>query len=187
MAAAQGRYLTNNQFGSLMANDKISKDRTAETIAGTIVGTTITSHMVHLSAQTAVFLGTNASQINASLKQLAANNNQLNQQPQMMMQQMAMLTTNQRTTATARTRNTIGSTPNNYLGRTIPNPIYAAHPSINIHHHTSHSINNLSSNNTCGQAADVAEAATEAKHNVAEEPTAERGLRCQCHTLEGTK
>jgi hypothetical protein len=55
MTAAQGGYATNNQFAGLAADDEISNDGTAETIAGRITDT-ITSHMVHLSAQTAAFL-----------------------------------------------------------------------------------------------------------------------------------
>jgi hypothetical protein len=78
MTAAQGKYATNNQFTGLAANYDISKDGTAETIAGTIGGT-ITSQMAHFSAQTATSLETNMAQINASLQQLAENNNQLHQ------------------------------------------------------------------------------------------------------------
>jgi hypothetical protein len=122
-----GRYATNNQFAGLAANDKISEDGTVDTIAGTIADM-ITSHMAHLSAQTAASLEMNASQINASLQQLKANNAQLHQQQQIMMQQMAMLSTNERTAVTTRTRNTTGSTPNNYRGGTNANPIYSAPP-----------------------------------------------------------
>jgi hypothetical protein len=127
MMAAQGRYVTNNQFAGLAANDEISDNGTAETIAG-MIADTITSHMAFLSAQTAASLETNASQINASLQQLAANNNQLHQQQQIMMQQMAMLLTNQCTAVTTKTRNTTGGTCNNYPGGTNANPIYSAPP-----------------------------------------------------------
>jgi hypothetical protein len=61
------------------------------------------------------------------------------------------------------------------------------HPFINSHQNTSHSINNLSSNNLCSKEADVAEAAAEAEHDVAEEPVAGRDPQCQCRTSEGTK
>jgi hypothetical protein len=127
MMAAQGGYATNNQFAGLTADDEISKNGTAETIAGTIADT-ITSHMAHLSTQTATPLKTNASQINVSLQQLVANNNQLHQQQQIMMQQMAMLLTNQCTAVTTRTRNTTSGTRNNYPGGTNANPIYSAPP-----------------------------------------------------------
>ena len=127
MTAAQGGYVTNNQFTGLVADDEISKDGMAETIAGTIADT-IPSLMVHLCAQTAASLETDASQINASLQQLATNNNQLHQQQQIMMQQMAMLPKNQCTAVTTRTRNTTGGTCNNYPGLTNANPIYSAQP-----------------------------------------------------------
>ncbi len=125
--AAQGGYATNNRFAGLAADDEISNNGMAEMMAGTIADT-ITSHMAHLSVQTAASLETNASQINASLQQLAANNNQLHQLQQIMMQQMAMLLTNQRTAVTTRTRNTTGGTCNNYPGLTNANPIYSAQP-----------------------------------------------------------
>jgi hypothetical protein len=47
-----------------------------------------------LSAQTATSLKANELQLNTLLQQLTANNNQLNQQHQVMMQQLALLTTN---------------------------------------------------------------------------------------------
>ncbi len=127
MMAAQGGYATNNQFAGLAADDEISEDGTAETIAGTIAGT-ITSHMAHLSAQTAASLKTNASQINVSLQQLAgkqqstastaANNDATN----------GNVAKNQCTAMTTRTRNTTGGTPNNYPSGTNVNPIYSAPP-----------------------------------------------------------
>jgi hypothetical protein len=46
--------------------------------------------MAHLSQQTAASLEDNTSQINASLQQLASNNEQLRQQQQLPMQQMAI-------------------------------------------------------------------------------------------------
>ncbi len=124
---AQGRYATNNQFVGLAANDEISDNGMAETIAG-MIADIITSHMAHLFTQTAASLETNVSQINMSLQQLAENNNQLHQQQQIMMQQMAMLSTNQCTAVTTRTRNTTGGTCNNYPGGTNANPIHSAPP-----------------------------------------------------------
>ena len=90
--AAQGGYSSRNRFTALTTEEAGNNDasnNTAETIAGTI-----NSHMANLSAQTAATMQANASQINASVKQLADNNTQLHQQQQSMMQQMASLTTN---------------------------------------------------------------------------------------------
>ena len=90
--AAQGGYSSRNHFAALTiesAGDDNASDDTAETIAGTI-----NSYMANLSAQTTASIEANATQINASLQQLAANNTQLHQQQQAMMQQMAMLMTN---------------------------------------------------------------------------------------------
>lgn len=95
MTAAQGGYSSRNRFAALTtgeAGDDDASDDTADTIAGTI-----NSHMANLSAQTAASMQANATQINASLKQLADNNTQLHQQQQAMMQQMALLTTNANT------------------------------------------------------------------------------------------
>ena len=66
--------------------------------------------MAHLSQQTAASLEANGSQINASLQQLALNNEQLDQQQQLLMQQMAMLTTNANV---PRTRITASGAQNN--------------------------------------------------------------------------
>ncbi len=81
MTAWQGGYTSCNHFAPFQANnateDYVSDDNTAETIA-----ITINSHMANLSAQTAASLEANATQINASLQQLATNNAQLHQQQQ---------------------------------------------------------------------------------------------------------
>ena len=94
MMTGQGGYASRNRFAALAADgtaitEEASDDDTAETIAGTII-----SHMAHLSQQTTATFEANANQINASLQQLASNNEQLHQQQQALMQQMAMLTTN---------------------------------------------------------------------------------------------
>jgi hypothetical protein len=93
MMAGQGGYTSCNRFAPFQANNatdgNILDDDAAETISNTI-----NSHMANLSAQTAAFLEANATQINASLQQLATNNAQLHQQQQSLMQQMALLTTN---------------------------------------------------------------------------------------------
>jgi hypothetical protein len=91
-------------------DEEVSEDDTAETIT-----TTINSHMANLSAQTAASLDANATQINASLHQLATNNAQLHHQQQLMMQQMAMLTTN-------------ANTPRNNTYMAPPMQIYAPPP-----------------------------------------------------------
>ena len=84
----------------------MSDDDTAKTIAGII-----NSHMAHLSQQTVASLEANANQMNASLQQLASNNEQLHQQQQSLMQQIAMLTTN---TNVPRTSITAGGAWTNY-------------------------------------------------------------------------
>lgn len=92
MTAAQSGYSSRNQYAALTTDGTVEDDAsedTAETIAGTI-----NTHMANLSAQTAASLEANATHINTSLQQLAANNAQLHQQQQSLMQQMALLTTN---------------------------------------------------------------------------------------------
>jgi hypothetical protein len=97
MTAGQGGYTSCNCFAPFQANnatdDNILDNNTAETIA-----IAINSHMANLLAQTAASLKANATQINASLQQLATNNAQFHQQQQSLMQQMALLTTNAATT-----------------------------------------------------------------------------------------
>jgi hypothetical protein len=112
MTTSQGGYTSPNHFAAFAnATDKEVLDNdTAETIT-----TTINSHMANLSAQTAASLDANATQINASLQQLATNNAQLHQQQQLMMQQMAMLTTN-------------ANTPRNNTYMAPPTQIYAPLP-----------------------------------------------------------
>ena len=97
MTAGQEGYTSCNRFAPFQANNatdgNILDDDAAETISNTI-----NSHMANLSAQTAAFLEANATQINASLQQLATNNAQLHQQQQSLMQQMELITTNAATT-----------------------------------------------------------------------------------------
>jgi hypothetical protein len=88
MPAGQGGCASRNRYAALTAGGntkEVLDDDTTETIAGTI-----NSHMAHLSQQTAASLEDNTSQINASLQQLASNNEQLRQQQQLPMQQMAI-------------------------------------------------------------------------------------------------
>jgi hypothetical protein len=95
--AAQGDYT--NRYTGLSAEDEVYGNDTAETIAGMI-----NLHMANLSAQTTASIEASTAQINVSLQQLAANNNQLNLQQQAILQQiMAMLSTNPPHTAIART------------------------------------------------------------------------------------
>jgi hypothetical protein len=93
MTTGQGGYTSFNRFAGLTTDDDISKDKTTDTIVGTI-----NSHMANLSAnvsaQTAASNGANSSLINASLQQFAADESQWNQQHQQMMQQLAMLSAN---------------------------------------------------------------------------------------------
>ncbi len=114
ITAGQGGYASCNRFAPLQANNamenNVLKNNTVETIA-----TTINSHMANLSAQTAASIKTNATQINASLQQLATHNAHLHQQQQSLMQQMAMLMTN-----AATTRNNVYVSP--------PAQIYAPPP-----------------------------------------------------------
>jgi hypothetical protein len=87
MTAGQGGYASCNRFAGFAnnaADDDVSDDDTAKTIA-----TTIISHMANLSKQMAASFEANTMQINASLQQLATNNARLHQQ-----QQLLMLTTN---------------------------------------------------------------------------------------------
>ena len=88
--SGQGRYLSCNAFAGLTQNndEEINNKTTGmvETIAATI-----NLHFSNLSGKTAASLDANATQVNASLQQLASNNIQLHQQQQAMMQQMALL------------------------------------------------------------------------------------------------
>jgi hypothetical protein len=113
MTTGQGGYVSCNHFTGFAnnaADNDVSDNDTAKTMA-----TTINSHMANLSAQMAASFEASATQINASLQQLATNNVQLHQQQQSLMQQMAMLTTNAPTT-----RNTT------YVA--LPTQIYAPPP-----------------------------------------------------------
>ncbi len=81
--AAHGGYI--NRYKGLSTEDDVSNNDTAETIASII-----NLHIANLSAQTRASIDANTTQINASLQQLVANNNQLNLQQQAILQQMAM-------------------------------------------------------------------------------------------------
>jgi hypothetical protein len=74
ITSMQGGYAQSNHFTVLVTN-KDSGNNTADTIAGTI-----NLHMANLTAQTTATLNEHATQMNASLQQLAANNAQLDQQ-----------------------------------------------------------------------------------------------------------
>jgi hypothetical protein len=113
MTTGQGGYASCNCFAGFASNageDNILDDDTAKTIA-----MNINSHMANLSTQTAASLKANAMQINTSLQWLANNNAQLHPQQQLLMQQMAMLTTNAPTTCN-----------NTYVA--LPTQIYAPPP-----------------------------------------------------------
>ncbi len=79
MRAGQGGYKSCNHFAPFQANNATDNDvlnaNTAE-----IIAITINAHMANLLAQTVASLKANATQINASLQQLATNNAQLHQQ-----------------------------------------------------------------------------------------------------------
>jgi hypothetical protein len=89
MTAGQGSYAFCNHFTGLFAVDDVFDNNTAKTFAKMF-----TLHMANLLAQMAASLKANAMQINESLQQLALNTAQLHQQQQLLIQQMAMLTTN---------------------------------------------------------------------------------------------
>jgi hypothetical protein len=91
MTTGQGRYASQNCFAGLTAtNDKyVCNNDSAETIAGTI-----SLHFANLSVQMAAIIEANTMQVNVSLQQLAKNNPQLQQQQQVMMQQIALLSIN---------------------------------------------------------------------------------------------
>jgi hypothetical protein len=123
MIAGQGGYALRNRFTALAANGtavtkEVSDDDTTKTIAGTM-----NSHMEHLSQQTPATLEANANQIKTSLQQLASNNEQLHQQQQVLMPQMAMLTTNANV---PRTKIAAGGARTNY-------PAAIAHPPTQIY------------------------------------------------------
>jgi hypothetical protein len=79
-------YAKSNRFAGLATN-KDSDNNTVDTIEGTI-----NLHMANLTVQTMATLNEQATQMNMSLQQLAANNAQLYQQQQAIMNQMAMMT-----------------------------------------------------------------------------------------------
>ena len=71
-----------NRFAGLAEIAEISDKGFVETIA-----TTITTHMVNLSAPTAASIDTNKTQMNELLQQMAAHGAQLQQQQQQAMMQ----------------------------------------------------------------------------------------------------
>ena len=104
VTSAQGGYAQNNCFAGLTTNEESNED-TADTITGTI-----TSHMAKLSEMTTASINEHATQTHASLQQLAANTNQLHQQQQDIINQMAMMTMNHGAPATA-TQQTFACAP----------------------------------------------------------------------------
>jgi hypothetical protein len=94
--AAQGGYI--NWFAVLFVEDEVFNDNTTKTIVGTI-----NTCMTNLSVQTNTSIKANATQINALLQHLAANNNQLNLQQHAILQHMAVLSTNPPPATMART------------------------------------------------------------------------------------
>ena len=105
ITSAQGGYAQNNSFAGLTTNDESNKD-TANTIAGTI-----TSHMERLSKMTTATINKHAMQKNTSLQQLAANTNQLHQQQQDIINQMAMMTMNHSAAVPANQHTFTGALP----------------------------------------------------------------------------
>jgi hypothetical protein len=96
ITATASRYATNNQFASLAAGDDVddvSDAGTTETIVNTI-----NTHMANLSAsvltQTTASNKANAAQLKTSMQQIAANKTQSNREHTLMMQQFAMMLTN---------------------------------------------------------------------------------------------
>jgi hypothetical protein len=94
-AAASG-YATNNQFAGLAAGDDVD-DVSDAGMTKTIVNT-INTHMANLSAsvltQTTASNEANAAQLKTSMQQIAANETQCNREHALMMQQFAMMLTN---------------------------------------------------------------------------------------------
>jgi hypothetical protein len=77
--SGQGGYASCNAFAGLTQNnDDESNDDTTGTVE--TIAATLNLHFTNLSAQTAASLDANATQVNPSLQQLAANNTQLHQQ-----------------------------------------------------------------------------------------------------------
>ncbi len=85
ITSTQNGYPQSNRFAGLVTN-KDSDDNTADTITGTIH-----LHMANFTAQTTATLNEHATQMNASLQQLAADTFQLHQQQQAIMNQMTMM------------------------------------------------------------------------------------------------
>jgi hypothetical protein len=85
ITSTQSGYAKSNCFIDLATN-KDFVNNTEDTISETI-----TLHMANLTAQTTATLNEHATQTNASLQQLAANNAQLHQQQQAIMNHMAMM------------------------------------------------------------------------------------------------
>jgi hypothetical protein len=94
IATTGSGYASNNQFAGLTANNEASDDGTAETIVESI-----NSHMANLTAsvitQSNAANNANTTMFNMSMQQMAANKAQRNNEHARMIQQFAMMTTNQ--------------------------------------------------------------------------------------------
>ncbi len=92
--ATQSGYTSNNHFAGLTTADDVSDDGTAKTIVESIQ-----THMANLSAtillQSTGSNNANTAIFNASMQQVAANKAQRNANHMHMLQQFAMVTTNQ--------------------------------------------------------------------------------------------
>ncbi len=93
MTTSQGGYASFNRSASLMTNNVVSKDGTANTIVG-IINYHMANLSTNISAQTAASNKDNFPLINASLQQFAANKAKQNQQHLQMMQRFVMLSAN---------------------------------------------------------------------------------------------
>jgi hypothetical protein len=117
ITSTQSGYAQSNCFAGLATNED-SDINTANTIAGTI-----NLHMANLTAQTTATLNKHATQMNTSLQQLAANNAQLHQQQQAIMNQMAMMSLGgayQGAAAVVIPQQTIRVPPQIYLPSALP-------------------------------------------------------------------
>jgi hypothetical protein len=85
ITSTQSGYAQSNRFAGLATNED-SDNNTADTISETI-----DLHMANLTVQTTATLKEHVMQTHASLQQLPANNAQLHQQQQAIMNQMAMM------------------------------------------------------------------------------------------------
>jgi hypothetical protein len=94
IAATASGYASNNQFAGLTANDKASDDGTAKTIVESI-NSDMANLTVSVLTQSNASNNTNTAIFNASMQQMAANEAQRNNEHARMIQQFAMMTTNQ--------------------------------------------------------------------------------------------